>query len=1112
MYQQNNDHLGTSGILMGVNAPPLYDACLVGRWEEVLEICGVDREEGMSNDTPTTETTHCSSSAEILDGDPGFPEEPSSRVDAAAARAARESRDDGTVLSASHPCLQTRYADRRRNTPLHLACRRQPPTSVVRALLNNSPCEAISRRTADGLTPLHFAAYCGADVEVVSLLVDRMRSDAAVGRAMRLSSALDENEESADPRWRVFSEESVPLPPTRLLDRRQRTPLHCALSGFRTPIRPLVVRKLLSVDPASATLGDERGRTPLSLLFDDYAEEIMEALEDDVSPSVAKERIEKGGELYECWKMLSVLLQAAYQGSVSEEEEGEKTKPEPLQIGLSITHEGEPLPQDRPTTIKEVNVMELYDQENFSIVHAAAGVWECPAPLAKLVLKCLCSSDSPSPSAKPATIHTIEPASEDWDHHKAVEFSDVNFGDASPADTAGDMGGAKEGFVRNYSSSGSISGLGISDGPDNVDVIRQRDEETMRLPLHIAVCARPQGREGYSARLKVWLSSSQANTIAPPMRRNNSRTSVGLGDSFRTGSGSLATHPDRGRSLTSTGQVYNARFGRSPSRDSVVAYSSSMQRRSQRDKDRSSATLSRAGSSCSLAANIAREPFLQHTMVRDVLSLYPEAASVVDDRTGKLPIVLAIEHGKSWETAVGPLLEAFSQPFGGGGDGGMALPDDSPEAKAHRDSLQAALFLALSSPESHVREEAIRTVGKLAEWGGVYGMPGNLDGIVSEWLDTMVKHGNNSANSGHVTTETPISPEGIVVGPGASGAIDWIQNQSSHLIAVAEVLLHSRPESVSDRVARLCLDAGREYLNSKDGNVREAAARVLGNTLNSVGDADDAANVMREVVLNLGNDDGTEFSGSSAGQRGSKKGLFGGGGEDVVTKHGRLLACNSILLTQWGGDLLATPDICDAIIAMIHGCIKDKNTVVRSAAYHAIGPLLGKSHKSGNDISRQQLGSTTAIANPRTATSTLKEMRSDILRGTRASEQVDVQLALARGLTSASRMHPDLFLCKGGMPVMDAALMLAMSSSVKRPNVQKAFQIFLWVSLQMGVRGNCNDDSIEQEEKAVAGENGMSPGLEKYIGLAEGENGRIMMKFVTQTLAKIEDLDDQGGL
>jgi len=1214
--------LGTSGILMGVNAPPLYDACLVGRWEEVLELCGVvvpsstinnddgvgggvDHHEGeeeeshqdqgnMSDDSPKTGTTHCSSSNE--GEDPGFPS--GSRLSVNTNNGNRADNDDETsqtsTQNSQHPCLQTRYADRRRNTPLHLACRRQPPPLVVRALLNHSPCEAVSRRTADGLTPLHFAAYCGAGVEVVSMLVDRMRSDAAVGRAMRLSlrlneevgsevnnsinnnnnnnnnnkegltNAKDNSNRSGDNngRWRLPSEESSALPPTRLLDRRRRTPLHCALSGFRTPIRPVVVRKLLAVDPASATLGDERGRTPLSLLFDDYAEEIMETLEEDVSNGMARERIREGGELHECWRMLTVLLQAAYRGSVSEDEEGEgnnkgiaTTTIKPLMqtpqqrqsmthpisavipevlTGSSNSHDGSdddednddssaptptphntPQPQDRQQSIKEVNVVEMYDQEHFSMVHAAAGVWECPAPLAKLVLKCLCGGDDDEGRKSKGTTTTTgareksKESPEEWDHHDPVDLSDRDFRGAE--DLVGDDGRDE---VENNG----------DDDEDDVDPIQQPDEETMRLPLHIAVCARPQGREGYSARLKAWLLStpetanslSTSSSTPSSTRRSNSRSSMA----------SLATHPDRGRSPTTNpaGQVYNPRFGRSPSRDSVVAYSQSTKLMGRGRSGHGSnggggggsapgarGFISRSGSNASISANIAREPFLQHTMVRDVLALHPHAASVVDDRTGKLPIVLAIEHGKSWETAVGPLLEAYPQPFGGGGDGGMALPDDGPEGRGHREDLQAALFVALSSPEIHVRDEAIRTAGKLAKWGGVYGMPGSLDGIVSEWLDNMANHGNIAADG--AASSSPASPEGIVVGPGASpwSAVDPYQTQSSHLTAVAEVISHSRPESVSDRVARLCLDASREYLFSKDGSVREAAARVLGNTLNSVGDADDAANVMREVVLNMTNDEGSVVTVSS-------KSVFGANRdneESVIAKHGRLLACNSILSTQWGSDLVVTPDICDAVMAFIHGCVKDRNNnaVVRSAAYHAVGPLLGKS---------SAIATHTDTLSKRTSTSTLKEMRSDILKGTRASEHVDVQVALARGLTAASRMHPGIFLCKGGMPVMDAALMLAMSSSVKRPQVQKAFQIFLWVALQMGGGGgggnvgNGHADGAMYVGTASGGGGGSatmsSPGLERYIELAEGENGRIMMKFVTQTLAKIEDLDDQGGM
>ncbi len=408
-------------------------------------------------------------------------------------------------------------------------------------------------------------------------------------------------------------------------------------------------------------------------------------------------------------------------------------------------------------------------------------------------------------------------------------------------------------------------------------------------------------------------------------------------------------------------------------------------------------------------------------------------------------------------------------------------------------------MLGLSSPEVLVRKESIRTAGKLAEWGGVFGMPGSLDGFISEWLDAMINRGPESMASSSGAGASLDSPEGNVVGPEVAAPTegDWIQTQSSLLTAVSEIVTYCRPDSITDRVARLCLNTSREYLFSKDGTVREAAARVLGSTLNSVGDADDASNVMREVVLNIINDEGSICSTAST--------VRGGGcaEEDMISKHGRLLACKSILSTQWGSELLAIQDIRNATIAFIHQCAKDKNMVVRSSMYHAVGPILGKSTCGSN-----------------AATATMKELRSDILKATRVSELVEVQLALARGLTYAARMHRNLFLCKAGMPIMDAALMLAMSSSSSRsPNVQKAFQIFLWVALQMG--GHQGSDDIVEQDAGLEGEtivgnltsghrDLMSPGLQKYIQLAEGENGRIMMKFFTQTLMKIEDDQSVG--
>jgi hypothetical protein len=102
-------------------------------------------------------------------------------------------------------------------------------------------------------------------------------------------------------------------------------------------------------------------------------------------------------------------------------------------------------------------------------------------------------------------------------------------------------------------------------------------------------------------------------------------------------------------------------------------------------------------------------------VVRDVLRVYPVAASRVDARTGRLPIVQTITYGHSWEAAVGTLLAARPRPFGG--DGGRARPDAGPGAAAHRAALGEALGRVLAGPEPGPRDAAVGTAGRLAAWG-----------------------------------------------------------------------------------------------------------------------------------------------------------------------------------------------------------------------------------------------------------------------------------------------------------------------------------------------------------------------------------------------------------
>ena len=78
-----------------------------------------------------------------------------------------------------------------------------------------------------------------------------------------------------------------------------------------------------------------------------------------------------------------------------------------------------------------------------------------------------------------------------------------------------------------------------------------------------------------------------------------------------------------------------------------------------------------------------------------------------------------------------------------------------------------------------------------------------------------------------------------------------------------------------------------------------------------------------------------------------------------------------------------------------------------------------------------------------------------------------------------------LFLCKAGLPLLDGALMLSMSRRTSQP-VRLAFDSFLWHALQ------------KQES-----------GLQEYMDMAEGENGRIMMSLVTKKLTRMPVVEEE---
>jgi len=231
---------------------------------------------------------------------------------------------------ASHP-HEAQWSDKCKNTALHLVCRRQPPLDVVLALIRSNPISP-TLLTVDGLTPLHFACYCGASPEVISVLMQTNKD------------AINHSE------------------------KRGKTPLHCTCAGFRTNDREKVVKMLLECYAKASLVPDEKGRTPLSLIFDDYAEEIEEERlkEGTVSPTLNLDAMEvemndneqaaetkqkkvlTSKDLQECFQLVSYLLRAAYHGSIVD--------PPP-------------------------------NTDKFRILHAAVGVRDCPSQFVKILIQ-----------------------------------------------------------------------------------------------------------------------------------------------------------------------------------------------------------------------------------------------------------------------------------------------------------------------------------------------------------------------------------------------------------------------------------------------------------------------------------------------------------------------------------------------------------------------------------------------------------------------------------------------------------------------------------------------------------------------------------------------------
>ena len=265
------------------------------------------------------------------------------------------------------------YVDNSGNTSLHICCRRpHPPIDIIKSLIK-AHRKALVRRTVDGLTPLHFAAYFSADGDVVDVMMKELSGvlergsdnddddgnddddlEAAIAQREGITSArrYDNTYQTSSSSFLLrlmtlgmyksrqlrndsggggdasqtdglltSAAASLLSEPLLTPDRRRRTPLHCACAGPRSAGRPAVIRYMLlhSTDPSEVVLfRDERGRTAIDLVVDDYQEELDDALRDGVdATAVASSCLNDDGPLREFWSIITLLLVACTANSAT---------------------------------------------------------------------------------------------------------------------------------------------------------------------------------------------------------------------------------------------------------------------------------------------------------------------------------------------------------------------------------------------------------------------------------------------------------------------------------------------------------------------------------------------------------------------------------------------------------------------------------------------------------------------------------------------------------------------------------------------------------------------------------------------------------------------------
>jgi len=309
---------------------------------------------------------------------------------------------------------------------------------------------------------------------------------------------------------------------------------------------------------------------------------------------------------------------------------------------------------------------------------------------------------------------------------------------------------------------------------------------------------------------------------------------------------------------------------------------------------------------------------------------------------------------------------------------GLILVRGGPALRAFVPQFQTTFVKALSDPSRQVRVEAIRSLSLL--------MP------LSTRVDPLIKElvtGSLGKSAAVAASET-------------SGALTAVQTAT--LEALAAVLKEGGKKAKLPESIRSAFDASKELLiQNDDENVRQAAAKVMGATVELM-DPTVAAEILQSELLVDQVDDLGKM------------------------KHGKACGIRQIFASSVGKEL--DQALKDTALQNVISYMNDATEIVKEAACVAFGAVVGRSNNPDTDLAQ------------------VEPILLEIMSNRRAS--FEIHRAIAAGFctllqlvdTGGEQDNVQLL----GKTLMDSILGLAMSGSQR---VQYAFNDVLWLALDV---------------------------------------------------------------